>query len=251
VSTVRNTVLSPSADRDLVLCAVLGGISAVAAAIVAVLMGAAAATSWLAGQSAPFPPARTWLPRAVRLLTDPAHPGDAFGPPWAEALDGRATLYWTITGAMLVVTLASVGADTGRTRQPNGDPRRTVPRCRAPHRDLDPALAHPGPAPRRARQRAGRTATPRPRWPDVGAVREPDRHARTHPVRRTRCGHFGDLGVGDPRTGVRIVHGAWVAHRGPLIGTDGLDGPRDGLVFDHDQGERARGYKPKLTQRLR
>lgn len=43
MSTVRNTVLSPSADRDLVLCAALGGISAVAAAIVAVLMGAAAA----------------------------------------------------------------------------------------------------------------------------------------------------------------------------------------------------------------
>jgi type IV secretory pathway TraG/TraD family ATPase VirD4 len=87
------------------LCAVLGGLSAVVAVVVGALMWAVTATGWLTGRSAPLPPADTWLAHTVRLLIDPTNPAAAFGPPWAKALDGHVGLYWTVAVATLLVSL--------------------------------------------------------------------------------------------------------------------------------------------------
>lgn len=105
MSTLRASGLSPTADRDLMLCSVLGGIGAVIATVVGALMAAGAATSWLSGRSATLPPAGGWLARAIRLLIDPTNPATAFGPPWAEALDGHAGLYWAVALGTLLVSL--------------------------------------------------------------------------------------------------------------------------------------------------
>ena len=105
-STLRTNVLSPTADRDLMLCAVLGGFAAVATTVTATLMWAATATCRLVGRPATLPPADTWLRRVIRLLADPTSPAAAFGAPWADALDGHAGLYWSIAVATLLVSLA-------------------------------------------------------------------------------------------------------------------------------------------------
>jgi hypothetical protein len=47
----------------------------------------------------------------------------------------------------------------------------------------------------------------------------------------------GGLGIGDPRPGVRILHRARVAHRGPGRVRDRGDGALDGRVLGHHQGE--------------
>ena len=77
--------------------------------------------------------------------------------------------------------------------------------------------------------------------PQGGGLFDPPHHqSRGDPIpggSEGGVGHFGDLGVGDPRPGVGILHRARVAHRCPLVFGDGGDRPGDGPVLGEHQGE--------------
>lgn len=105
----RHRRISPAADRDLALLALIITVFAALLVLAADLMAGAAAATVLAGGYWQIPAFDTWISGAFAVLGNPSDPVASLGAPWAAALAGHAGLYWTITLTILVTSTAILG----------------------------------------------------------------------------------------------------------------------------------------------
>lgn len=104
----RSTVLSPAADRDLMMVGLFCAVAALVCATGAVLVLGGSVAAVLAGAPLWLPAPAGWTSTALSVLGGAADPGAAVGGPWA-ALAGRGGLYWATTAALFVLLAAPVG----------------------------------------------------------------------------------------------------------------------------------------------
>jgi hypothetical protein len=101
-------LLSPVADRDLLVFAALLGLAAVAMVVNVLLVLAAGIAAALLGAPVQLTPADGWIATGVRILADADDPGRHLGPPWGSALAGHAVVYWVV--AVVLLGLATAAA---------------------------------------------------------------------------------------------------------------------------------------------
>lgn len=104
---MRHTI-SPTTDRDLALMGLLVAVLAGLIALAGVLMLGVAVTTTLAGGPWSMPGVGSWLSGVFGIMTNAGQPGDALGPPWSTALDGRAAWYWAITVLLLALAVGTM-----------------------------------------------------------------------------------------------------------------------------------------------
>lgn len=100
-------LLSPIADRDLL---VMGGLCAFAAALLVVnadLVLAAGFAVALVGGGWQLTPPDGWIATGIHIVGHPADPGLGLSPPWT-VLAGHPVAYWTV--AILLLALTAAGA---------------------------------------------------------------------------------------------------------------------------------------------
>src|SRR5689334_19082482 len=106
---MRNTspiLLSPIADRDLL---VMGGLCAFAAALLVVnadLVLAAGLAVALIGAGWHMTPPDGWVGTGIHIVGHPTQPGLGLSPPWT-VLAGHPVAYWTVAILLLALTTAA------------------------------------------------------------------------------------------------------------------------------------------------
>ena len=97
--------LSPEADRDVALMALVCGVLVALAALGAVLVIGAVTATMLVGLPWQLPGTDQWAPLAFAVLGAPADPGVSLPGPWS-VIAGHAGLYWVTTGVLLLLGAA-------------------------------------------------------------------------------------------------------------------------------------------------
>src|SRR3954453_22770556 len=100
-------LLSPVADRDLLVFAALLVLVAVAMVVTFLLVLAAGIAAALLGAPVQLTPADGWLATGVRILADADDPGRHLGPPWGPALAGHPLVYWMVATVLLGLATAA------------------------------------------------------------------------------------------------------------------------------------------------
>src|SRR3954452_832405 len=101
-------LVSPVADRDLLVFAALLGLAAVAMVVTVLLVLAAGMAAALLGAPVQLTPTDGWIATGVRILADADDPGGHLGPPWGPALAGHPVAYWVAATVLLGLAAASV-----------------------------------------------------------------------------------------------------------------------------------------------
>src|SRR3954447_23544069 len=101
-------LLSPVADRDLLVFVALLVLAAAAMVVNVLLVLAAGIAAALLGAPVQLTPADGWLATGVRILVDADDPGRHLGPPWGPALAGHPVVYWMVGTALLGLVAAAV-----------------------------------------------------------------------------------------------------------------------------------------------
>ena len=188
-------LLSPVADRDLLVFAALLVLAAVAMVVNVLLVLAAGIAAALLGAPVQLTPADGWIATGVRILADADDPGRHLGPPWGPALAGHPVVYWVVATVLLGLAAAAATPVVGLGWRrwgptPAGHASRreirrelSLPAARATARWTRPGLSDRDRA-RAPLDRGGRPAAPRPDRPHVLTADQPDRHPRPDPDRQ-------------------------------------------------------------------
>src|SRR3954453_13719509 len=132
-------LLSPVADRDLLVFAALLVLAAVAMVVTVLLVLAAGIGAALLGAPGQLTPGDGWLATGVRILADADDPGRHLGPPWGSALAGHPLVYWMVAAVLVGLAAAAVPRGAGLGWRRWGPP----PAGQASRRDIRRELSLP------------------------------------------------------------------------------------------------------------
>ena len=101
-------LVSPVADRDLLVFAALLVLAATAMVVTVLLVLAAGIAAALLGAPLQLTPTDGWITTGVRILADADDPGRQLGPPWGPALGGHPLVYWMVATVLVGLATAAV-----------------------------------------------------------------------------------------------------------------------------------------------
>lgn len=100
-------LLSPMADRDVLVMGMLLGLVSVLLVVNAELVLAAGIAAALLGGPLQLAPPDGWIATGIQIVTAPDDPGRNLGPPWTT-LAGHPVVYWAVAAVLVGVSTAAV-----------------------------------------------------------------------------------------------------------------------------------------------